>query len=234
MTTTLTRLPRTPWRVAKDTMHALQALVAKAYGRPIGGLKTDLDVNGRKVIFFHNPKSGGTSLGKFLNVSRRTHVRPYEILSEKAWINSFVIVVVRDPFERFLSCYYGNIVRPGSNGLTKRYGDKLKSATPFEFLRVLSDNPKFGGLQSQWTNYPSGIKPQADLILKFEEIQNWPEILKFHGIDVSGRELKHHNRSERSTSDHLTRLGMTEMDFAALKGEVREFYDEDYQQFKYD
>lgn len=234
MTTTLSRLPRTPWRAAKDTIHAFQAFAAKAYGRPIGGLKTDLQVNGKDVIFFHNPKSGGTSLGKFLNVSRRTHVRPFEILSEKSWLNSYVIVVVRDPFERFLSCYYGNVVRPGSNGLTKRYGHKIKDASPSEFLRVLLENPKFGGLQSQWTNYPCVSKPYADLILKFEDIQSWPEILTSHGIDVGGRELSHHNKSERSTSDHLKRLGMTNEDFSALKREIRTFYDEDYKQFKYE
>lgn len=52
MITTLSRLPRTTWRVAKATNHAFQAFAAKAYGRPIGGLKTDLQVNGKDVVFF--------------------------------------------------------------------------------------------------------------------------------------------------------------------------------------
>jgi hypothetical protein len=70
------RLKRTPWRTFKDGVHSLQDKLAQAYGRPGTGMLTDLRIEDRPVIFIHNPKAGGTSLGKYLGVKRRTHVFP--------------------------------------------------------------------------------------------------------------------------------------------------------------
>ncbi len=190
-------------------------------------------LDGKKVIFIHNPKSGGTSLGRFLNVKRRTHTFPKDTLREKYWVNSFSIVVVREPFERFLSCYYDKVLRPNDNGLTKRYGRIIKDLSPFEFLEVLIENPKHAGPQSNWTHFPSIAKPHADLILKFEEIAKWKEELLGLGLQVQDRSLSHHNKSERSTSNHLDRLNIGPEDFKLLQQNVQRVYANDYELYGY-
>ncbi len=163
----------------------MQDRAARIYGQPGDGMLADLTVADRPAIFIHNPKAGGTSLGKFLGVKRRTHVFSGERLRESVWLATFSVVVVRDPFERFLSCYYGNVVRPGETGLTKRYGPGIKDLDPAGFLSILIDNPKFGGSQLNWTDFPSQQKPRADLILRFEDVEQWKDILLGSGpIDL--------------------------------------------------
>lgn len=227
------RLHRTPWRVLKDGVHSLQDQLARAYGRPGNGMLTDLFVDERPVIFIHNPKAGGTSLGKFLGVKRRSHVFPRDRLEERVWKRTFSVVVVREPFERFLSCYYGNVFRPGETGLTKRYGAIIKNLDPFAFLDVILENPKFGGSQLNWTDYPSIDKPRADLVLRFEDVAQWGVQLSGAGLAVEGRTLGHENRSDRAQSDHLSRLKMTTGELDRLRKVVGDAFQADYTAFGY-
>jgi hypothetical protein len=227
------RLKRTPWRALKDYLHSFQDQLAKWHGQPGSGMLTDLSLGSRRVIFIHNPKAGGTSLGKYLGVKRRTHAFPRDRLSERVWNETFSVVVVRDPFERFLSCYYGNVIRSGETGLTKRYGPSIKEMDPFAFLMVIMENPKFGGPQLNWTDYPSSQKPRADLVLKFEDISRWPSILAGRGLHVNGREMLHENRSERDSSDHLERLKLTEAQFGDLRQKVMTAFQHDCVAFGY-
>lgn len=221
-------------RYGKDTLKRLSIKGRKAWGRPDGGMLTDFKIDGSRVIFVHNPKTGGTSLGKFLGVKRRSHRYPNEVLSLKHWENSFSIVVVRHPFERFLSCFYTYILRPGSNGLTKRYGQTVKSFSPFELLELISQKPRYGGPQTAWTHYPSAIKPKADLILRFEEILTWKTQLLEIGLDVGLRTLLHSNQSERASSDHHSRLKLDNHDYQILRAAVMSFYRTDCLAFDYE
>jgi Sulfotransferase family len=219
--TRLERLPRSPWRVAKDGLHALQDSIARAYGRPGRGMLTDLRQDGRPVIYLHNPKTGGTSLGTFLGVARRSHAFPVDRLSPRHWLGSFAIVAVRDPFDRFLSGYFDHVRKPQTNALTRMYGPRIKAIDPFDYLDVLLANPKFGGSQLNWTDYPLSAKPRADLVLRYEDIAIWPERLAAAGLDLGARVLPYRNRGPRPETDILQALGLTQDDFARLEQVVR-------------
>lgn len=230
---TLAPVPRGPWRIAKDGVHALQHALARAWGRPGSGMLTDLRLDGRPVIFVHNPKSGGTSLGRFLGVKRRSHAFPVDRLAPRHWWNCFVIVAVRDPFDRFLSGYFDHVGKDNTNALTRLYGPAFKRISPFEYLEILLQRPKFGGSQLLWTDYPHPSKPRADLVLRYEDIDTWPQRLAAAGLDLQGRSLPHRNRGQRSGADPRQALALDKAEFARLEQAVRHAFRADALAFGY-
>ena len=110
---------------------------------------------------------------------------------------------------------------------------EYQKITPRDYLDVLARNPKFGGRQNLWTDFPSGKKPRADLVLKLEEVATWHAQLIAAGVDVSGRTLDHANKSARANSDHLSRLNMTATEFSELERDVRAYFAVDYIAFGY-
>lgn len=108
-----------------------------------------------------------------------------------------------------------------------------KKIRPLEYLEVLDRNPKYGGCQTLWTDYPSSVKPRADLILKLQDASDWKERLIAEGLDVTNRTLSHHNKSQRSASDLLKTLAMNETEFDALRAQVKTYFAEDYTTFGY-
>ena len=218
---TLAPLPRGPWRITKDGLHTLQHRLARVYGRPGSGMLTDVQLGGRPVIFLHNPKAGGTSLGRFLGVKRRSHAFPTDRINPRYWTHCFVIVAVRDPFDRFLSGYFDHVGKDNFNALTRIYGPAFKRISPFEYLEILLLRPKFGGSQLLWTDYPHPLKPRADLVLRYEEIQQWPGQLAAAGLELGDRSLPHSNKGPRSEVDPRLALGLTVPEFARLEQAVR-------------
>ena len=94
MALTLTRHPKGPFGLI-DRIHDLQSVLAKAWGRPTNAMLSDLQRDGKPVIFLHNPKTGGKSLRQFLHVVRASHSFASDRLSEKHWLNTFSVVGVR-------------------------------------------------------------------------------------------------------------------------------------------
>ncbi len=216
-----------------DRIHALQSILAKAYGRPTDAMRTDLVRDGQTVIFLHNPKTAGKSLRKFLNVRRHSHSFASDRLSERNWLATYSIVAVRHPFERFLSGYYDHVMKSQDNGLVGLFGPEVKTASPFDYLDLLKAAPKFGGPQVQWSDYPSSRKPRADLVLRFEEICQWKAHLVQAGLDVGARDVPHLNRSARCESNHLHALKVSPPEFARLQDAVRDHFAQDYTAFGY-
>lgn len=77
------------------------------------------------------------------------------------------------------------------------------------------------------------MKPQADLILRFEEIARWGERLCGAGIDVTGRSMAHHHKSARGESEMLETLKMTGAEYLRLETEVRAYFRADAETFGY-
>ena len=216
-----------------DKVHRLQSQMAKAYGQPTDAMRTDLVRDGKKVIFLHNPKTAGKSLREFLHVKRHSHSLASDRLSEKNWLNTYSVVAVREPFERFLSGYYDRIFKQADNALVKIYGPEVKNITPFEYLEIIKESKIFGGIQTRWTDYPSAAKPRADLILRYEDIGNWKATMVAAGLEVADRPFLHLNRSKRAQSDHLVTLKMTQPEFKRLQDAVYTHFAEDYRTFGY-
>jgi Sulfotransferase family len=226
------RQPRGPFGL-KDRISEFQDLLGRAWGRPSRGMQTDFRIGQQPVIFLHNPKTGGNSLRKVLGVKRISHTFASQRLSEASWLQCYSMVVVRDPFERFLSGYYSHILRPDRNGLVKLYGWDIKKISPLEYLEVLDRNPKYGGRQTLWTDYPSATKPRADLVLRLETVSHWEEQLKSAGIAFGDRKIEHLNKSDRGGSDHMQRLGLDRAGFDTLQQRVRDYFASDYAAFGY-
>lgn len=226
------RRPKGPFGLI-DKVHGLQSRLARVWGRPTDAILSDLVHDGHPVVLFRNPKTAGKSLKQFLNVRHYTHAFPSERRSEKSWLGTYSIVVVREPFERFLSGYYNHIHKQRDNGLVKIYGSVFKTFDAFQYLEVLAELPRFGGPQTNWTNYPSTAKPHADLVLRFEDLAGWKDNMLAAGLDVFDREFPHLNRSSRADVDHLRELGMTDQRFDDLRDAVRTHFQGDYISFGY-
>lgn len=224
--------PVTPGNLLRDLRDRL-GWVSVLLGRPSAGMRTDVTCHGRPVLFLHNPKTGGKSLRTLMGVTHLSHATPSERLNEKAWLDHVCIAAVRDPFERFLSGYFDHVRKPKENALTRIYGPVFKTITPQQYLAILLQNPRFGGPQVNWTDFPSPRKPRADIVLRFEEIGQWRGQLLAAGVSIGDRQLPHKNASSRAGTDLCAALDLTPAGLAALESEVRTAFAQDARAFGY-
>lgn len=229
-----TKLKRGPFDL-KNKLRTQQDRLAKVWGRPTSGMRTNYKLNNTPVIFIHNPQTGGTSLGNALGVGRLSHAFPNDRLSEKWWLNTYSICAVRNPYKRFISSYYATI-DPSHPviGLTKAYGPKIKTLSPFEFLDLLRQAPRYGGYQVNWATYRSTIKPTVDLVLRFEEISAWADQLKSAGIVEQDFQLPHKNQKSNKPKSESVLLGLTDDQIHDLKAAVYHHFECDYDAFSYE
>lgn len=199
-----------------------------------GPATTPYTVAGRKVLFFHAPKSAGTSLRALLGGRGGTHAMPRHVLTRRAWRKYFVVSAVREPFERFVSGY-SYYVRGDYTGVMYRlHGDALKSLDPFEFLEFVGQYPEKLGAQVLWATYPDAEKPRADLVLRVEESAAWPDQLRRAGVAVPHLDAPRRNASRNGDEELRDVLGLDDAGILRLREKVTERYAEDYEAFGYD
>lgn len=206
-------------------------------GKPSSGMKTAFKVEGKPMIFLHNPKCAGTSVGKYLGVKRRSHTYASKRLSLKWWLSTYSIVIVREPTERFFSSYYDQMKGDHETFLIRKYGRKVLNISPIEYLGILKENPKLCGPQTLWTDYPSSVKPRADLVVKFEDLAQLPSLLDALGVKGLPNKLPIKNvgakRSQVSAIDHAKILNLQQKDYENLLERIQIYYADDYREFGY-
>jgi hypothetical protein len=219
-------------RRAMDLGHRLQLRLGGLVKGPSAGMRTDAVVDGRPVLFIHNPRTAGRTVEAMLGVKRLSHRFPSEKLTEAQWLDAFVVSAVRHPLDRFWS-HYKKVVTSGKpNRLVKLYGEGVYDLTPMEFFDLIGLHPHYGGPQTQWTDFPCVAKPRADLVLRFEEIGRWPEVLREAGVIEGDVEMKHFGSSARRGGRRKVKFSQAEVD--AVRAAVEARYAGDYATFGYE
>lgn len=165
-------------------------------------------VNGKKIVFIHINKTGGTSIGNALGFNK-SHLTVREIIDfigKKRFESSYKISAVRNPWDKVLSHYkyriktnqtnMGENTPSFSEWVKKTYG---KNKDPFYY-----DKPKMFQPQVDWLkDYDNKI--DIDVIMKFENLnKEFEKLSEYLNLNVS---LPHLN--------------------ATQKVNYREFYDDD-------
>lgn len=126
--------------------------------------------NERGIVFVHNPKAAGMSFRKWLgfdgpvNHGVPTVNTPYEL-----WNKYSVIVTVRDPIERALSCYRF-LTHESYTGIFSKVYPNLSSWDPLTFFRTFINEQLFilAGQYKYTEHFQSNKRP--DYLFKFEDM----------------------------------------------------------------
>jgi hypothetical protein len=229
------KLDRPAWfRLAFEAIHTQQRGLRRFTSTVGAGMRTDLTCGGKPVIFVHNPRAGGRSLGDYLGVGRKkSHAYPREKLAERTWLDCFVVCPVRHPLDRFFSGYFGNVKTEKENALVRKYGWGVKELSPIEYLALIQRETRHTGPQLQWTDYPSAIKPRADLVLRLEDVDSWEDRIRDAGIDAHGRTLPHHGKTRNRTGHQADLLGLAPGEMDELRAAIEDYFAGDYEAFGY-
>ncbi|MES0885069.1 sulfotransferase family 2 domain-containing protein [Roseibium sp. SCP14] len=124
----------------------------------------------RGVVFVHNPKTAGMSFRKWLGFTGVVnHGVPTVNVPYQLWNKYTVIVVVRDPMERAISCYRFLTHESYAGGLKKAYPD-LSQWDPLTFFRrITSEQLYILACQYKYTQHLQSNKG-PDFLFKFEDM----------------------------------------------------------------
>lgn len=158
-----------------------------------------LKVNGKKVIFIHINKTGGTSVSDALglNKSHLTVKEIIDLIGEENFESSYKFAAVRNPWDKVLSHYkyrvktnqtdLGTKTIPFPEWVVKTYG---KNKDPFYY-----DKPKMFQPQVDWLkDYHNRIN--VNEIMKFEDLsKEFEKVSKHLGLHIN---LPHLNRTTKT------------------------------------
>jgi hypothetical protein len=144
----------------------------------------------KKIVFVHIPKTGGSSIDSVLQSAFQAKIGKriqtcqeiHTIIGEDDYVRFFKFVVVRNPWERFLSKFLWSQQHTGSvkkNATFRWYVDHIPRIRKRE-MRARYD--AFSS-QSDWLRDPSG-KIRMDQTLRFESLSNdWHITCAMIGLD---------------------------------------------------
>ena len=139
---------------------------------------------GRRILFVHIPKTGGTSVEEFL---KKNHWKEYKRKppgiynmhsTPDIWENwgnfEYIFTVVREPIERLESEFGGWLVNEHQNLLLSMMnGHTVRT----DFLKQIFNENKIHP-EKFYSKYGNHIRPQVDFITKDVDIYYFPEGLK--------------------------------------------------------
>jgi len=124
----------------------------------------------RKVIFIHNPKAAGMSFRKWLGFNGLVnHGVPTVNTPYQLWNQYKVVVVVRDPIERALSCYRFMTHESYDGGFRTKYPD-IEGLDPGSFFQRMINRELFilAGQYKYTEHFQSNKAP--DFLYRFEDV----------------------------------------------------------------
>jgi hypothetical protein len=143
-----------------------------------------------KVVFIHIPKNGGTSVEKNLNMFETGHKNwsYYKSRYPDRWKNYESLAVIRNPFDRLVSCY--NYAKMESSYWHSSDGNAIYGKHPdYNVCNELEFNQLMQGFlngkihlkqlgwtpQCKWISGPSGI--MVDRLILIEDLSQWMDNL---------------------------------------------------------
>lgn len=196
----------------------------------------------KQLIFIHIPKNAGTSIEKNLHM-RATGHKPWFIYKQdfpKEWETYKKFAIVRDPIDRFISCYdyarmdksYWHDSDPKSGSIYGKHPDydACKKFDINQFVRAFAINAnhlKHDGWKPQWYwiaemryGMLSNLGPEIKIntIIKYENLSS-----ELVSNNIFETQLPVVNKSDRQNNESVLDSKSIEL--------LKNFYREDYKLF---
>jgi len=142
----------------------------------------------RKIIFIHIPKNGGTAFEKFLNVPAMGHPVWSAYAQTPYWDNYFKVAIVRNPYQRALSCY--NYARMEKSYWHATSGVSIHGKHPeYDFLSTLTFYETLQYLDSSRHLFGVHWKPQVNWITGADKLIVVDKVIRLENIDYELKQL---------------------------------------------
>jgi hypothetical protein len=154
----------------------------------------------QKYVWFRTAKCGTSSLLHFLKINTEIGVDGNSLAFDENWKDYFKFAIVRNPWDRLLSCWKNKIEMPWRESERAYYYkvlglDLLKDITFAEFIRRLNDD-KLLYADKHWAQLHSLIDLDSiDFIGRLENLQEDFNTI-CDKIGIPQQQLPHENKSE--------------------------------------
>jgi len=181
--------------------HKLLNLIKLKFNKSPGPNNTPLRTGlNREYIFIHINKTGGTSIGKVIDLPLKSHLTAREIIDLVGQIpfkNAFKFAVVRNPWSKVVS-HYNYRLKSNQNGLGDNhlsFKEWVKCTYGENKNPIYYDKPKMFLPQTEWLKDYSG-QITINHILRFETLSHdFKTIANTLGISKS---LPHYNKTDKT------------------------------------
>ena len=153
--------------------------------------------NNQKYVWFRTAKCGTRSILKFLTDNTDIDVNDYNVKYDNKWKDYFKFTIVRNPWDRLVSCWLNkfNLKNSKPNFYKKLDLDNTKFVDFKEFISKIAEKNNIT-LDKHWTLYHNLIPvTNIDFIGKFENLQVDFNII-CDKIGIPRQKLPHKNKSK--------------------------------------